>query len=69
MKGNHNHLNKLSANILVVINMSKIQNERKSQLPKHTMLGKLVVINMSKIQNERKSQLIGGLTWYILGCN
>ena len=31
MKGNHNGINFLIYPVLVVINMSKIQNERKSQ--------------------------------------
>ena len=37
--------------------MSKIQNERKSQLLVVILIHLLVVFNMSKIQNERKSQL------------
>ena len=36
--------------------MSKIQNERKSQLSVPSNFADCVVFNMSKIQNERKSQ-------------
>ena len=56
MKGNHNTILTIKKVTQVVINMSKIQNERKSQQlgKSHSLI--LVVINMSKIQNERKSQ-------------
>ncbi len=57
MKGNHNNESILIDVEKAVINMSKIQNERKSQRIPTALYTKMAVINMSKIQNERKSQL------------
>ena len=56
MKGNHNKKPNYNYLLNVVFNISKIQNERKSQLivVNHSILR--VVFNISKIQNERKSQ-------------
>ena len=56
MKGNHNL--KMSSLIVlsIVFNISKIQNERKSQHKASRYLINQIVFNISKIQNERKSQ-------------
>ena len=56
MKGNHNSDFLFMPLVKVVFNMSKIQNERKSQLNMIWSYTLIVVFNMSKIQNERKSQ-------------
>jgi len=56
MKSNHNNEDALDFLPKAVINMSKIQNEIKSQLDRLDELKDSAVINMSKIQNEIKSQ-------------
>ncbi len=52
MKGNHNQSHYQQRYQIVVFNISKIQNERKSQLSLHSNSCRLVVFNISKIQNE-----------------
>ena len=69
MKGNHNIIAVVVFFVNVVINMSKIQNERKSQQNLNKIKIFFVVINMSKIQNERKSQLLHQLNPPSSGCN
>ncbi len=59
MKGNHNSQNDNRVCRPVVFNISKIQNERKSQQKNVNWVHLDVVFNISKIQNERKSQLAG----------
>ena len=57
MKGNHNSDCLKPQQIPIVFNISKIQNERKSQLLCVFSVFPQIVFNISKIQNERKSQL------------
>ncbi len=56
MKGNHNSSVPHNLIAKIVFNISKIQNERKSQLLSALAKRTEIVFNISKIQNERKSQ-------------
>ena len=59
MKANHNYsiCRRISYN--AVVNISKIQNESKSQPIATWRIRLLAVVNISKIQNESKSQQTG----------
>ena len=58
MKGNHNKKQEELYKVIIVFNISKIQNERKSQHMRTGVTHGQIVFNISKIQNERKSQLL-----------
>jgi len=68
MKSNHNKLFTVSSVAKAVINMSKIQNEIKSQHIFHTIYLFNAVINMSKIQNEIKSQQLPECQTNLMSC-
>ena len=61
MKGNHNTKLRKDKHPTIVFNISKIQNERKSQLIHIRIVFRAIVFNISKIQNERKSQRVNNL--------
>ena len=56
MKANHNLKFKFLIEDVVVFNISKIQDESKSQPYTQLLTRTLVVFNISKIQDESKSQ-------------
>ena len=56
MKANHNNETFDRVMVRAVVNISKIQNESKSQHLLRGYTGLLAVVNISKIQNESKSQ-------------
>jgi len=68
MKANHNTIMKPIGNQCVVFNISKIQDESKSQ---HVFMSSdryFVVFNISKIQDESKSQHLLQLLAFIVRC-
>jgi len=68
LKANHNKVLLNQAQIIVVVSMSKIQSESKSQQGYNLIDFFVVVVSMSKIQSESKSQQNGEPRKGIDGC-
>ena len=68
MKSNHNTLKSKERIVSGAFNISKIQDEIKSQLKKHPAFISRGAFNISKIQDEIKSQLVNAPPILKVGC-